>query len=111
MAIAICAWPDITQGSIPILVASKWVTSQALNQPKHIAKELGVPVVVCNMGGEFQTRDPFFRIPYRSPFVDFTALFTPDGFRTHGAEDDAPFMVDVPMTTRVVRPAGFAGSA
>jgi predicted amidohydrolase len=88
-----CAWPDTSRGNIPLPWLAGLLRRLAMSRPIEIARRLGVPTVVCNMGGRFSTRVPFSVLRYRSPFVASTALIGSDGrVLSRAAFDDEPLI-------------------
>lgn len=77
LVIIVSAWPDMTSGNIPILGVQGWTSGLAMNRPGMIASRLQVPVLCCNMAGEFRTRVPWLRVNYNSLFVPSTSLVLP----------------------------------
>lgn len=76
-AVIVSAWPDMTTGNIPVLGAQGWTAGLALSAPQRISKTLDVPVLCCNMAGEFRTRVPWLGLNYRSLYVPSTCLLNP----------------------------------
>lgn len=92
--VLICsAWPDTLRGNIPLPWLAGALSRLALSRPLEIARRLGVPTLVCNMGGRFSTRVPFTVLRYRSPFVGSTALIAADGrVLSRSLSDNAPLI-------------------
>jgi N-carbamoylputrescine amidase len=77
MLLICSAWPDMTEANIRLPVVGRWMTKQALEKPRELSRQLGVPVVFANMCGTFQSPLPGLGLTYRSPFT--AGSFIADG--------------------------------
>ena len=68
------AWPDLTTGNIPLPGIQSWLSKPPRVQPAKLARQLGVPVMYCNMGGRFTTLIPGLGLTYESALAGRSAI-------------------------------------
>jgi len=97
------AWPDTTQGNIGLPWLGRHLAKHPVEIPGRIAAELGVPVVVCNMSGEFKSRVPGTLVTYSSAYVNSSAIILPgNGSPNRVAANGQALVVDPDESGSVV---------
>ncbi|TMQ34626.1 MAG: carbon-nitrogen hydrolase family protein [Planctomycetota bacterium] len=90
------AWPDVSQGNIPLYGMRGWLSRPPRQRPPQLALELNVPVAYCNMRGAFITKVPGLGLTYRCPFAGCSSITDHEGqtVKAIGTEE-AVFVADV----------------
>jgi N-carbamoylputrescine amidase len=71
----ICSgWPALRGGNIPLYGMRGWLDRQPAHRPRRLAEGLGVPVVYCNLTGDFVTRVPYLGLTFRSQFAGASSI-------------------------------------
>jgi len=71
------AWPDVRTGNIPSHGVKKRLSKPSFERPEVLANQLAVPVVYCNLGGEFTTKVPGLGITYRAGLAGHSCIIDP----------------------------------
>jgi predicted amidohydrolase len=87
------AWPDVSQGNIPLYGVRGWLGRQPVARPQQLAAALGVPVVYCNTVGAFATRVPGLGLTYRSEFAGSSSINDAHGRITAAAGREETVLV------------------
>ena len=107
LLLIVSAWPDLTTGSIPLPGIQSWLSKPPRVQPSRLARQLGVPVVYCNMGGRFTTQVPGLGLTYESAMAGRSAILDAEGQPLQLADnsDSCLLLGDVEHSGSVTRPA------
>lgn len=99
------AWPDLTTGNIPLPGLQSWLSRPPQIQPRKLARQLGVPVAYCNMGGRFTTRVPGLGLTYESQMAGQSAIVEANGEPVQQAAhaDGCVLVGEVRMPSSVAR--------
>jgi predicted amidohydrolase len=68
------AWPALRGGNIPLYGVRDWLDRQPAHRPRRLAEGLGVPVVYCNLTGDFVTAVPYLGLTFRSQFAGASSI-------------------------------------
>jgi predicted amidohydrolase len=68
------AWPALRGGNIPLYGVRDWLDRQPARRPRRLAEGLNVPVVYCNLTGEFVTAVPGLGLTFRSQFAGASSI-------------------------------------
>lgn len=98
------AWPDVDQGNFPLFGIQGWLSRQPAQRPPLLAKTLGVPVVYCNMTGDFVTRIPWLGVTYRSVYAGRSSITDEQGKTTAVEREETILMADVQIDKPRVQP-------
>lgn len=77
MVLVPMAWPDTTRGNISLPFVGRRLAAYPFEVPEAIAADLNVPVVVCNMAGEFRSRIPTTMVTYSADYVNSSCIIVP----------------------------------
>jgi predicted amidohydrolase len=87
------AWPDISQGNIPLYGVRNWMSRQPVQRPRQLAEQLNVSVAYCNMTGSFVTRVPGLGITYRSLFAGNSSITDRQGHHVSASGSEEKVLI------------------
>lgn len=100
------AWPDVSQGNIPLFGVRGWLSRQPKEKPPLLAAQMGVPVVYCNMTGPFLTGVPYLGLTYRSEYPGNSSINDAGGRTVGSLRREEDFILgEVQVATRKQRRA------
>ncbi|QDU62234.1 (R)-stereoselective amidase [Planctomycetes bacterium Pan216] len=73
------AWPDHAGGNLPFPIMGPRIRQKCLQRPGDLAQKLDVPVVFCNMTGQFCSFLPDLGLEFSSPFVGASSVIDAGG--------------------------------